>query len=46
MRLFQLTSKPRLVVGDARECEEAIPCLYSLDDFIAMGREELEQFDL
>ena len=68
MRFFQLTSKTRLVVGDPRECEEAIlkvtrqkgtvlqvldrlslgvqQPLYSLDDFIAMGQEQLEKFDM
>ncbi len=68
MRFFQLTSKTRLVVGDASECEEAIlkvtrqkgtvlqvldrlslgvqQPLYSLDDFIAMGQEQLEKFDM
>src|SRR5215467_2837331 len=68
MRLFQLSSKTRLVAGDASECEEAIlkmtrqkrrvlqvlnrlslgvqQSLNSLDDFIAMGEEELEKFDM
>ena len=68
MRFFQLTSKMRLAVGDARECEEAILkvtrqkrtvlevfdwlslgvqySLYSLDDVIAMGQEEAEEFDM
>ena len=68
MRFFQLTSKTRLVAGDASECEEAIlkvtrqkatvlqvldrlslgvqQPLYSLDDFIAMGQEQLEKFDM
>ena len=68
MRFFQLTSKTRLVAGDASEREEAIPKvtrqkgtvlqvldrlslgvqqpLDSLDDFIAMGQEELEKFDM
>ena len=68
MRFFQLTSKTRLVAGDAGECEEAIlevtrqkgtvlqvldrlslgvqQPLYSLDDFIAMGQEQLEKFDM
>ena len=68
MRFFQLTSKTRLVAGDASECEEAIlkvarqkgtvlqvldrlslgvhQPLYSLDDFIAMGEEQLEKFDM
>ena len=68
MRFLQLTSKTRLVAGDASECEEAIlkvtrqkgtvlqvldrlslgvqQPLYSLDDFIAMGQEQLEKFDM
>ena len=68
MRFSQLTSKTRLVAGDASEREEAIlkvtrqkgtvllvldrlslgvqQPLYSLDDFIAMGQEELEKFDM
>src|SRR5262249_12909403 len=68
MRFLQLTSKMRLVAGDASECEEAIlkvtrqegtvlqvldrfslgvqQRLYSLDDFIAMGKEQLEKFDV
>jgi hypothetical protein len=68
MRLLQLTSKTRLVAGDASECEETIlkltrqkgtvlrifgrlslgvqQPLYLLDDFIAMGQEQLEKFDV
>ena len=68
MRLFQLTSKTRLAVGDPSECEEAVlkvtrqkgtvlqvfdrlslgvqHSLYSLDDFIAVGQEEVEKFDV
>jgi hypothetical protein len=68
MRFFQLTSKTRLIVRDASECEEAIrkvtrqkgtvllvlkrlslgvqKPLYSLDDFIAMGQEQLEKCDM
>jgi hypothetical protein len=67
-RLFQLTSKTRLVVSDRRECEEAIlevtqqkvsvlqilerlslgvqHAVYSLDDLIAVGQEQLEKFDV
>ena len=68
MRVFQLTSQTRLVVGDTRECEEAIlnvtrqkrtvlqvfdrlslgvqHPLQLIDDVIATGQEELEQFDM
>src|SRR5262245_33955770 len=68
MRFLQLTSKTRLVAGNASECEEAIlnltrqkgtvlqilsrlslgvqQSLYLLDDFIALGQEQLEKFDV
>ena len=68
VRFVQLTSETRLIVGDARECEETIlevtrqkggvlqvldrlslgvqHALYSLDDCIAMGQEELEKLDM
>ena len=68
MRVFQLTSKTRLAVGDPTEGEEAILeatrqegsvlqvvarlslgvqyFLYFLDDFMAIGQEELEKFDM